>query len=79
MQLFNIRVLVYPELVEIKGTIPTQVLDKLTEEGPEIASIIYPPPSNSLPPGEGGPVFPSPSTGEGEGEGEGVCPMFSEQ
>ena len=30
---------------------------------------LYPPPSNSLPPGEGGHAFPSPSMGEGQGEG----------
>ena len=35
LQLFNIRVLVYPERVEIKGAIPTQILDKMTKEEPE--------------------------------------------
>jgi hypothetical protein len=35
LQLFNIRVLVYPERVEIKGTIPTQVIDKTVKEEPE--------------------------------------------
>jgi len=29
---FNIRVIVYPERVEIKGTIPTQILDKNNKE-----------------------------------------------
>ena len=35
MQLFNIRVLVYPERVEIKGAIPTQILDKTAKEEPK--------------------------------------------
>lgn len=35
LQLFNIRVLIYPEHVEIKGTIPPQVLDKTAQEEPE--------------------------------------------
>ena len=43
MQLFNIKVFVYPERVEIKGTIPTQVLDKSTEEEPDTALIINSP------------------------------------
>jgi len=44
LMLFNIKVLVFPERVEIKGTIPTQVLDKLTnKEGPETALIINSP------------------------------------
>jgi site-specific DNA recombinase len=43
LQLFNIKVLVFPERVEIKGTIPTQVLDKTTKEEPETAPIINSP------------------------------------
>ena len=44
LQLFNIKVLVFPERIEIKGTIPTQVLDKLTnKEEPETALIITSP------------------------------------
>jgi len=44
LQLFNIKVLVFPERVEIKGTIPTQVLDKLTnKKEPETALIINSP------------------------------------
>ena len=44
LMLFNIKVLVFPERVEIKGTIPTQVLDKLTnKEEPETALIINSP------------------------------------
>jgi site-specific DNA recombinase len=39
LQLFNITVLVFPERVEIKGTIPTQILDRLTKEGPATALI----------------------------------------
>ena len=35
LQLFNIGVLVYPERLEIKGTIPAQVLDKTTKEETE--------------------------------------------
>ncbi len=55
LQLFNIRVLVYPERVEIKGAIPTQILDKMTKEEPESrpALIISSP---SL--GKGGGSFP---------------------
>jgi len=37
---------------------------------------LYPPPSNSLPLGEGGHVFLSPSMGEGQGEGVGVLSVF---
>jgi site-specific DNA recombinase len=44
LQLFNIKVLVFPERVEIKGTIPAQVLDKLTnKEEHETARIISSP------------------------------------
>jgi len=43
LQLFDIKVLVYPERVEIKGTIPTQILDKSTEDEPEAALIISSP------------------------------------
>jgi len=35
LQLFNISVLVYPERVEIKGAIPTQILDKTAKEEPK--------------------------------------------
>ncbi len=38
LQLFNIRVIVYPERVEIKGAIPTQILNKTNKE--ETAPII---------------------------------------
>ena len=51
MQLFNIKVLVYPERVEIQGAIPTQVLGKSTEEEPGTALIISSP---SLGKGGGG-------------------------
>ena len=43
LRLFNIRVLVFPERVEIKGTIPPQVLNKTTKEEPETALIISSP------------------------------------
>ena len=43
LQLFNIRVIVYLERVEIRGTIPTQVLDKSAEEEPDTALIISSP------------------------------------
>ncbi len=43
LQLFNIKVLVYPQRVEIKGAIPTQVLDKPTGDEPETALIISSP------------------------------------
>jgi hypothetical protein len=33
LQKFNIRVIVYPKRLEIKGTIPTQILDKTDKEG----------------------------------------------
>jgi len=39
LQLFNIKVLVCPERVEIKGAVPTQVLDRTTKEEPETALI----------------------------------------
>jgi RNA polymerase-binding transcription factor DksA len=32
LQKFNIRVIIYPEHVEIQGTIPTQILDKVDKE-----------------------------------------------
>jgi hypothetical protein len=35
LQLFDIKVLVYLERVEIKGAVPTQILDKSTEDEPE--------------------------------------------
>jgi len=35
LQLFNIRVIVYPECLEITGTIPTQFLDKTVKEEPD--------------------------------------------
>lgn len=40
LQLFNIKVLVYPQRVEIKGAMPTQVLDKPTGDESETALII---------------------------------------
>lgn len=43
LQKFNIRVIVYPERVEIKGTIPTQVLDKTYKEENKTAPIIISP------------------------------------
>ena len=43
LQLFDIKVLVYPDRVEIKGAIPTQIWDKSTEDEPEAALIISSP------------------------------------
>ena len=43
LQFFNIRVIVYPERVEIKGTIPTQILDKTNKEENKTAQIITSP------------------------------------
>jgi hypothetical protein len=43
LQLFNIKLIVFPERVDIKGTIPTQVLDKTTKEEAETALIISSP------------------------------------
>jgi hypothetical protein len=43
LQLFNIRVIVYPERAEIKGTIPTQILDKTNKEENQTAPIITSP------------------------------------
>jgi len=43
LQRFNVKVIVYPERVEIKGTIPTQTLDKTNKEGNETALIITSP------------------------------------
>jgi len=43
LQLFNIKVLVSPERVGIKGAIPTQVLDKPTGDESETALIISSP------------------------------------
>ncbi|GAI84699.1 unnamed protein product, partial [marine sediment metagenome] len=43
LQLFNIKVLVCPERVEIKGAIPTQVLDKPTGDESKTALIISSP------------------------------------
>jgi site-specific DNA recombinase len=44
LQLFNIKVLVFPERVEIKGAIPTQVLEKsIYKEEPATAPIISSP------------------------------------
>jgi hypothetical protein len=61
--------------------------EAISESNGEIASVepalsatrffALPPPSNSLPPGEGGYVFPSPSTGEGQGEGVDSFFVFS--
>jgi len=51
MQLFSIKVLVYPDRVEINGTIPPQVLRQGEEPDPETGlvlpspSLIYTPPS----------------------------------
>ena len=55
LQLFNIKVLVFPERVEIKGAIPTQILDKSMEDEPEAALIISSPPPSK---GRGiGPIY----------------------
>jgi len=63
LQLFNIRVLVYPERVEIKGTIPTQFLDRTTKkEEPETALIIS---------------SPSPAIGRGRAIEEGLRPSWT--
>ena len=43
LQLFDIKVLVYPERVKIKGTIPTQILERITKEEPVTAPIISSP------------------------------------
>ncbi|GAF67594.1 unnamed protein product [marine sediment metagenome] len=43
LHLFNIRVLVYPERVEIKGALPSHVLDKTTNKNPETAPVISSP------------------------------------
>lgn len=43
LQLFDIKVLVYPERVEIKGTIPTQILERITKEELVTAPIISSP------------------------------------
>ncbi|MBU2608919.1 MAG: hypothetical protein KKF26_06330 [Chloroflexi bacterium] len=43
LQLFNIKVLVHPERIEIKGATPTQILDNSTEDEPEAALIISSP------------------------------------
>jgi len=43
LQLFDIKVLVYPERIEIKGTIPTQVLERITKEEPVTTPIISSP------------------------------------
>jgi len=40
LQLFNIKAIVYPERVEITGTIPTQILDKKNKEENKTAPII---------------------------------------
>jgi hypothetical protein len=47
LQKFNIRVVVYPDRVEIKGAIPTQILDK-AEKGKGCSDYLFPLP------GEGG-------------------------
>jgi len=51
IQLFNVKVFVYPERVEIRGTIPTQILKLSTDKQITTAPII---------------LSPSPSQGEGE-------------
>jgi hypothetical protein len=38
--LFNIKAIVYPERVEISGTIPTQIMDKKNKEENKTAPII---------------------------------------
>ena len=43
LQLFGIRVLVYPDCVEIKGTIPPQVLYQGEEPEPETGLVITSP------------------------------------
>ncbi len=43
LQLFNIRVLVYPDRVEIKGTIPPQVLYQGEKPEPETGLVISSP------------------------------------
>ena len=43
LQLFNIRVLVYPDRVEIKGTIPPQVLYQGEKTEPETGLVISSP------------------------------------
>ena len=43
LQLFNIRVIVFPDRVEIKGTIPQQVLYQGEVPEPETALFISPP------------------------------------
>jgi len=40
LQLFNIKAVVYPERVEITGTIPTQIPDNTHKEGNKTAPII---------------------------------------
>jgi hypothetical protein len=40
LQLFNIKAIVYPERVEISGTIPTQIMDKKNKEENKTAPII---------------------------------------
>ena len=44
LQKFNIRVIVYPERVEIKGTIPTQILDKTNKKKRRLLGLSLPPP-----------------------------------
>jgi len=43
LQLFSIKVLVYPDRVEIKGTIPSQVLYQGAEPEPETGLVITSP------------------------------------
>ena len=43
LQLFNIKVIVYPERIEIRGTIPSQVLDKTVKKELGTAPIISSP------------------------------------
>ena len=55
LQLFSIKVLVYPERVEIKGAIPTEVLDRPTGDKSDTAPVISSP---SLGKGGGGCRYP---------------------
>jgi len=43
IQLFNVKVFVYPERVEIRGTIPTQILKLSTDKQITTAPIILSP------------------------------------
>jgi hypothetical protein len=62
LQLFGIRVLVYPDRVEIKGTIPSQVLYQGEKPEPETGLVI---------------TSPSPLKGEGEDFYKGASPLHT--